>query len=31
VPSRSLLQGSNGVFSYQVPASSVTVVTLSGK
>ena len=31
VPSRSALHGSNGVFAYQVPATSVTVVTLAGK
>ncbi|HYZ54882.1 MAG TPA: hypothetical protein VE733_15450 [Streptosporangiaceae bacterium] len=29
VPSRATLQGSNGVFSYQVPANSVTVVTVA--
>jgi alpha-L-arabinofuranosidase len=31
VPSRSALQGANGVFGYQVPANSLTVVTLPGK
>jgi alpha-L-arabinofuranosidase len=29
LPSRATLQGSNGVFSYQVPANSLTVVTLA--
>jgi alpha-N-arabinofuranosidase len=29
VPARSALRGSGGVFSYQVPASSVTVVTIT--
>jgi alpha-L-arabinofuranosidase len=29
VPARSVLRGSAGVFSYQVPASSVTVVTVA--
>jgi alpha-L-arabinofuranosidase len=29
VPARSVLRGSGGVFSYQVPASSVTVVTVA--
>jgi alpha-L-arabinofuranosidase len=28
VPARSVLRGSGGVFSYQAPASSVSVVTL---
>ena len=28
VPARSVVRGSAGVFSYQVPASSVTVVTV---
>jgi alpha-N-arabinofuranosidase len=31
VPSRSALQGSNGVFGYQVPANSLNVVTLAGR
>lgn len=29
VPARSVLRGAGGVFSYQVPASSVSVVTLT--
>lgn len=28
VPARSVLRGSGGVFTYQAPASSVTVVTV---
>jgi alpha-L-arabinofuranosidase len=31
VPSRATLQGSNGVFGYQVPANSLTVVTVAGR
>jgi alpha-L-arabinofuranosidase len=31
VPARATLQGADGVFSYQVPANSVTVVTMAGR
>ena len=31
VPSRATLPGSNGVFAYQVPANSLTVVTVAGR
>ena len=31
VPASSVLRGSNGVFGYQVPANSLTVVTLPGR
>jgi len=30
-PSRATLPGSNGVFGYQVPANSLTVVTVAGR
>ena len=31
VPSRGTLRGSSGVFAYQVPANSLTVVTVAGR
>ena len=31
VPNRGTLRGSNGVFTYQVPANSLTVVTVAAK